>query len=292
MNSTERREASRDLPSGGSGSATTVVLKPAPKWPGIDFSELWRYRGLFFFLVWRDIKVRYAQTVLGIFWAVLQPVLTMIVFTIVFGGLAKIESDDLPYAVFSLCGLVPWTYFSNSLSGASQALVSNSALVTKIYIPRLIIPSAPVLAGLVDFGIAMVILLGMLLYFGIVPGAASVLVLPLLLLTMITLAGVGYWLSALNIQYRDIKYVAPFLVQLWMYASPIVYPLSLVPEEYRLLYSLNPMVTVVEGFRVALTGSGSLEPAHVAASVATGLLLFVSGALFFRRTERIFADVA
>lgn len=273
-------------------SPPTIVLEPASRWPGVDSAELWRYRALFFFLVWRDVKVRYAQTVLGVFWAVLQPVLTMVVFTVVFGGLAKIQSDDLPYAVFSLCGLVPWTYFSSALSGSSQALVSNAALVTKIYIPRLIIPIAPVLAGLVDFGISLLILLGMLLFFGIVPGPLALLVIPLLLLTIITVSGVGLWLSALNVQFRDIKYVAPFLVQLWMYASPVVYPLSLVPEEYRLAYSLNPMVTVVEGFRIALAGSGSLEPTHVVASVVVGLFLFGSGVMFFRRAERVFADVA
>lgn len=274
------------------GRPATVVLKPASRWPGIEFGELWRYRGLFAFLVWRDIKVRYAQTVLGLLWAVFQPIITMIVFTVVFGGLAKIESDDLPYAVFSLCGLVPWTYFSTALTGASQSLVANAPLVTKIYVPRLIIPSAPVLAGLVDFAVALIILLGMLLFFGIVPEPSALYLVPLLLLmTMLTVSGVGYWLSALNIQYRDIKHVAPFLVQLWMYASPIVYPLSLVPEEFRLAYSLNPLVSVVEGFRMALAGSGSLRPEYVAASLAVAVLLFVSGILFFRRSERVFADV-
>lgn len=274
------------------GRPATVVLKPASRWPGIEFGELWRYRGLFLFLVWRDIKVRYAQTVLGLLWAVFQPVITMIVFTVVFGGLAEIESDDLPYAVFSLCGLVPWTYFSTALTGASQSLVANAPLVTKIYVPRLIIPSAPVLAGLVDFAVALVILLGMLLFFGIVPGPSALYLVPLLLMmTMLTVSGVGYWLSALNIQYRDIKHVAPFLVQLWMYASPIVYPLSLVPEEFRLAYSLNPLVSVVEGFRMALAGSGSLRPEYVAASLSVAVLLFVSGILFFRRSERVFADV-
>jgi lipopolysaccharide transport system permease protein len=270
----------------------TIVLEPAGRWPGIGFAELRRYRGLFFFLVWRDIKVRYAQTVLGALWAVLQPVLTMVVFTLVFGGLAEIETGALPYAVFSLCGLVPWTYFSTSLTGASNSLVSNSALVTKIYIPRLIIPSAPILAGVVDFLIALVVLLGMLLAYGIVPPPSALYTVPLLLtLAMATVAGVGYWLSALNIQYRDIKYVAPFLVQLWMYAAPVVYPLSLVPEQYRLAYSVNPMVSVVEGMRLALTGDGVLLPSHVVASVSMAAVLLVSGALFFRRAERVFADV-
>ncbi len=270
----------------------TIVLEPAGGWPRVDFAELRRYRGLFLFLVWRDIKVRYAQTVLGALWAVVQPVLTMVVFTVVFGGLARIETGELPYAVFSLCGLVPWTYFSTALNGANMSLVSNPALVTKIYIPRLIIPSAPILAGLLDFAIGLVVLLGMLLWFGIVPSLAALYAVPLLLLlAMMTAAGVGFWLSALNIQYRDVKYVAPFLVQLWMYAAPVVYPLSLVPEQYRLAYSFNPIATVIEGFRVVLAGQGVLRPAYVAASLATALLLLVSGALFFRRTERVFADV-
>jgi len=269
-----------------------LVVQPSSRWPRIDIAELWRYRGLFFFLVWRDIKVRYAQTVLGALWAVFQPVITMIVFTLVFGGLAKVESDGLPYAVFSLCGLVPWTYFAAALNGSSMSLIANSALVTKIYMPRLILPCAPILAGLVDFGIAMSILLAMLLVFGITPAVSSLLVIPILvLLAMIGAAGIGFWLSALNVQFRDIKYVAPFLVQLLMYVSPVVYPLSLVPEQYRLAYSFNPMVTVVEGFRMTLAGSGSLKPEYVAASFGMGLFIFVTGALFFRRTERLFADV-
>lgn len=278
--------------SGPSEEPTTVVLEPAGRWPGVDFAELWRYRDLFFFLVWRDIKVRYAQTVLGALWAVFKPVITMVVFTVIFGGLAKIESDGLPYAVFSLCALVPWTYFSTAVNNASLSLVANPALVTKIYMPRLIIPSAPILAGLLDFAIAMIILLGMLLFFGIVPSVAALGMVPLLLgLTMLTAAGVGFWLSALNIQYRDIKHVAPFLVQLWMYGSPVVYPMSLVPEQYRLAYSLNPIVSVVEGFRIFLAGNGTLESEYLVVSFVMAVLLFVSGLVFFRRSERVFADV-
>lgn len=270
----------------------TVVLEPTGKWPGVDFGELWRYRDLFFFLVWRDIKVRYAQTVLGALWAVFKPVITMIVFTVIFGGLAKIESDGLPYSVFSLCALVPWTYFSTAVNNSSLSLMTNPALVTKIYMPRLIIPSAPILAGLLDFAIAMVILLGMLLFFGIVPSVAALGMVPLLLaLTMLTAFGLGFWLSALNIQYRDIKHVAPFLVQLWMYGSPVVYPMSLVPEQYRLAYSLNPLVSVVEGFRLYLAGNGTLRPEYLLASFLMAVLFFVSGLVFFRRSERVFADV-
>ncbi|HWK88592.1 MAG TPA: ABC transporter permease, partial [Longimicrobium sp.] len=212
-------------------SAPMLVIEPAGRWPRIDLRELWAYRGLFFFLVWRDVKVRYAQTVLGAGWAILQPVLTMLVFTVIFGRFANIPSDGVPYAVFSLAALVPWTYFSTALSGASNSLVSSTNLITKVYFPRLVIPFAPVLAGLVDFAVALVVLGAVMLYYGIVPGALALVVVPLLLLgMMLTAAGVGCWLAALNIQYRDVKHVTPFLVQVWMYASPIVYPMSLVPE--------------------------------------------------------------
>lgn len=274
-------------------SAPTLVIEPTGRWPKVDLRELWAYRGLFWFLVWRDVKVRYAQTVLGAGWAILQPVLTMLVFTLVFGMFARIPSDGVPYAVFSLAALVPWTYFSTALSGASNSLVSSTNLITKVYFPRLVIPFAPVLAGLVDFAIACVILLGVMVAYGIIPGVLSLLVVPVLLLAMIaTAAGVGCWLAALNIQYRDVKYVTPFLVQVWMYASPIVYPLSLVPERYRGLYALNPMAGIIEGFRSVLLGTGTVSWPMIGSSLLIGALLLVSGVLYFRRVERLFADVA
>lgn len=273
--------------------APMLVIEPARRWPRLGIAELWAYRGLFFFLVWRDVKVRYAQTVLGAGWAVLQPVLTMLVFTVIFGEFANIPSDGVPYAVFSLAALVPWTYFSNALTGASGSLVSSTNLITKVYFPRLVIPFAPVLAGLVDLGIAFVILLAVMLAYGIVPGAATLLVLPVLVLgAMMTAAGVGCWLAALNIQYRDVKYVVPFLVQVWMYASPIVYPMSLVPEKYRVLYALNPMAGVIEGFRAVLLGTGAVSWSMIGVSLTAGAALFLTGALYFRRMERVFADVA
>lgn len=273
--------------------ARVLVIEPAGRWPTIDLRELWAYRGLFTFLVWRDVKVRYAQTVLGAGWAILQPVLTMLVFTVIFGTFAGIPSDGAPYAVFSLAALVPWTYFSTALAGASNSLVSSSNLITKVYFPRLVIPVAPVLAGLVDFAIAFVILLLVMLGYGIVPGLLALPVLALLVFAaMLTAAGVGCWLAALNIQYRDVKYVTPFLVQVWMYASPVVYPMSMVPERYRALYALNPLAGIIEGFRAALLGTGEIPWPMIGVSLGAGVVLFVSGAIYFRRMERVFADVA
>lgn len=273
--------------------AHRLVIEPSGRWPTVDGRELWAYRGLFFFLVWRDIKVRYAQTVLGAGWAILQPVLTMIVFTIIFGNFAGIPSEGVPYPVFSLAALVPWTYFSTALSGASNSLVASTNLITKVYFPRLVIPLAPVLAGLVDLAIAFAVLLVVMLAYGMLPTAESLLVLPVLMVVMMmTAAGVGCWLAALNIQYRDVKYVVPFLVQVWMYLSPIVYPMSMVPEKYRTLYALNPMAGVIEGFRSVLLGTQAVAWSTIAVSLLAGVVLFVSGALYFRRTERVFADVA
>lgn len=273
--------------------APTLVIKPAPRVPGINARELWAYRGLFWFLVWRDIKVRYAQTLLGAGWAILQPVLTTVVFAVIFGRLARMPSDGVPYPVFALAGLVPWTYFSTALTGAGGSLVSSSHLITKVYFPRLVIPFAPILAGLVDFGVAFVVLLGGMLAYGVVPSPAALVVVPLLLLAMVvTVAGAGCWLAALNIQYRDVKHVLPFLLQVWMYASPIVYPASLVPERWRALYALNPMVGIIEGFRAVLLRTASPDWRTVGVSAVAGVVLFASGVLYFRRTERVFADVA
>jgi lipopolysaccharide transport system permease protein len=269
-----------------------TVIRPESRWPGLDLPELWAFRGLFYFLVWRDIKVRYAQTVLGVGWAILQPVLAMVVFTIIFGNFASMPSDGIPYPLFSLGALVLWTYFSTALTGASNSLVNHTNLVTKVYFPRLIIPLAPVLAGMVDFVIAFGILLAMMLAYGVVPPAAVV-VLPLfLLVALLTAGGVGLLLAALNVQYRDVKYVTPFLVQVWMYASPIVYPMSVVPEQYRHLYALNPMAGAIDGFRAALLGTGEVAWSTLAVSLVSATVLFLGGAAYFRRMEQVFADVA
>ena len=269
-----------------------IRIAPSGKWVRLNLAELWAYRDLFFFLVWRDIKVRYAQTVLGAAWAVLQPVTSMVVFTVIFGRFVRVPSEGIPYPVFSLAAIVPWTYFSSALSGASNSLINNSSLITKVYFPRLVIPIAPILAALVDFTIAAMVLLLVMLGFGRVPTAATALLLPFpVLLMMMTALGTGCWLSALNVQYRDIKHVTGFLVQVWMYASPIVYPLSLVPQDYRLLYAINPMAGAIAGFRAALLGTAGPSTLELAISFASALLLLVSGMLYFRRTEKVFADV-
>lgn len=268
-------------------------IKPSGRWPRVDLRELWTARDLLLFFVWRDIKVRYAQTVLGAGWAILQPVIAMVVFTVIFGRFAGIPSDGVPYAVFSLVALVPWTYFATSLSGSSNSLVSSTSLVTKVYFPRLAIPLSPVLAGLVDFSIAFAVLLLVLAGYGIIPSPAAVLLVPVLvLITMMTAAGVGCWLAALNLQYRDVKQITPFLVQIWMYASPIVYPLSLVPHELRMVYALNPIVGVVAGFRAVLLGQETLPWPELLIALLTSGLLLVTGTSFFRKTERVFADIA
>ncbi|MCO5195972.1 MAG: ABC transporter permease [Anaerolineae bacterium] len=258
----------------------------------VDWRELHRYRDLLFFLVWRDVKTRYAQSVLGIGWAVIQPLFSMVVFTIVFGGLAKVDSDGAPYAVFSFAALVPWTFFSNSLNSSSSSLIASSNLLTKVYFPRLIIPVAPVFAKLVDFGIAFVLLLLMLLWFRIRPNA-GILMLPYLIIVMMaTAAGMGMWLTALSIKYRDVQYAMAFSVTLLMYAAPVVYPVSAVPQQFLLLYSLFPMAGVIEGFRSALLGTVLMPWDMIAVGSASALVLFVTGAIYFRSMEKTFADVA
>lgn len=270
-----------------------VRVAPAGAWPGFDLPELWRYRGLLVFLVWREIKVRYAQTVLGAAWAILQPVLTTVVFTVIFGWFARLPSDGVPYPLFALAALVPWTYFNTAVSGASNSLVANTSLVTKVYFPRLVIPGAPVLAALLDLIVSLLALLALMLVYRMIPSLGNAMLLPLsVLVMMLTAAGVGCWLSALNIQYRDVRYVVPFLLQLWMYASPVVYSLSLVPQPYRLAYSLNPMAGAIAGFRSALLGTSGPTVTEFGASLGVACLVFAGGAAYFRRTERVFADVA
>jgi lipopolysaccharide transport system permease protein len=268
-----------------------TIIEAQSGWQLIDWRELWQYRDLFFFLVWRDVKTRYAQSVLGVGWAVIQPVFSMIVFTIVFGNLAKVDSDGVPYAIFSYTALVPWTYFSSALTGATSSLISSSSMITKVYFPRLVIPLAPVLGKLVDFGIALLILFGMMLWLQI-PPTWDALALPLLvLLMMVSAAGMGMWLTALAVQYRDVNYAMGFVVQLLMYAAPVVYPTSNVPDTWRLWYALNPMVGVIEGFRSALLGTNPMPWDLIGVGAVTAGVFLVSGALYFRRMERVFADV-
>jgi lipopolysaccharide transport system permease protein len=268
-----------------------TVIETSSGWRLIDWRELWRYRDLFYFLVWRDVKVRYAQSILGIGWAVLRPVFSMIVFTVIFGNLAKIASDGVPYAVFSYAALVPWTYFSSALTGASGSLVGASGMISKVYFPRLIIPLTTVLSNLVDFAIAMLILFGLIVWFGMQPTVWALLLPLLVLLMMLTAAGLGMWLTALAIQYRDVKYGLSFAVQLLMYATPVVYPASSVPQRYRLLYGLNPMTGVIESFRSALLSTNPMPWDLLLPGTIVAIIVFIGGALYFRRMERIFADV-
>ena len=253
--------------------------------------DFWRYRELLYFLAWRDFKVRYKQTALGAAWAIIQPFFTMVVFSIFFGYLGKIPSDGLPYPVFAYCALLPWSLFAHALTESSNSLVNNQSLLTKVYFPRLIIPIAPLFVGLVDFGIALVVLLGMMLFFGIAPGIA-ILATPLFVLfALFTALAVGMWLSALNVQYRDVRYTIPFLTQLWLFATPVAYPSSLLPEPWRSLYGLNPMAGVVEGFRWALLGHTGAPGPLIAVSVIAVLLLLFGGFWYFNRMEQTFADV-
>jgi lipopolysaccharide transport system permease protein len=273
-------------------SATQVVtLKPAKGWLGIDLKELWHYRELIYFLTWRDIKVRYKQALLGIAWSVLQPVLTTAIMTVVFGVLLKVESDGLPYPVFALSALLPWHLFQLSLQKSSISLVGNANLLTKVYFPRVIIPLSSVLAALVDFVISLILLFITMAIYRI-PLTWNVLwVIPLTILTVLAALAVGFWLSALNVQYRDVQQMVPFLIQIWMYATPIVYPISIIPEgTFRYIYSLNPMVGVVQGFRWAFFGGSPPDMTLLISSLAV-LLLLVTGLFFFRRMEKTFADV-
>ena len=269
-----------------------TLIEPRSGWVSINYKEILRYKDLFYFLVWRDIKTRYAQSVLGIGWAVIQPLFSMIVFTIVFGNLAKIDSNGVPYAIFSFTALVPWTYFSSALSGSSGSLLSASGMMTKVYFPRLIIPISPVISKLVDFFIALILLAGMMLYFGFRP-VIDVIYLPLLvLLMMFTASGLGMWFTALSIKYRDINYGMGFFIQLLMYAAPVVYPSSSVPDIYRMLYGLFPMAGVIEGFRAILLQTIKMPWDLITTGTIVSVLLIITGSFYFRRMEKYFSDVA
>jgi lipopolysaccharide transport system permease protein len=268
-----------------------TVIEPSRGWVSLRLRALWRSRELLYFLIWRDVKVRYKQTLLGAAWAILQPLLTMVVFSIFFGKLARMPSDGVPYPLFAYVALVPWTFFANGLILSSGSLVSNQTLLRKVYFPRLVIPISAVASGLIDFGIAFVVLLGLAARYGVTPTSHMLWLPALVLLALVTALGVGLWFSALNVLYRDIQYVVPFLVQVWLYATPIVYPSSLVPERWRTLYALNPMVGVVEGFRWALLGTGTAPGPMILVSAAAALALMIGGLFFFRRMEKSFSDV-
>jgi lipopolysaccharide transport system permease protein len=268
-----------------------VVIEPPSGWGSLGLGELWAHRELLYFLTWRDVRVRYKQTALGVAWAVIQPISTMVVFSLFFGRLAKVPSEGVPYPLFAFTALVPWTFFANGLTQAANSVVLNQNLVTKIYFPRLAIPIATVLAGAIDFALAFALLAVLMLYYGVVPSLHALWFVPFSLLAFVTALGVGLWLAALNVQYRDVRYTVPFLVQIWLFATPIAYPSTLLSAPWRTVYALNPMVGVVDGSRWALLGTGSPPGPMVAASTLVALLLLVSGALYFRRMERTFADV-
>ena len=271
-------------------SAPVTVIRPLRGWVPIQLGDLWKYRELLYFLTWREIKVRYKQTALGFAWAVIQPVFMMIVFTLFFGTLAKIPSEGIPYPLFNYAALLPWTLFAEGITRSSNSLVQDANLVKKVYFPRLVMPLSGILSPLVDFAIAFTILVGMMFYFGYAP-TVNVLWLPaFIVLALMTSLGVGLWLSAINVKYRDVRYVIPFLIQLWLFASPVVYSSSLLPERFQAIYGLNPMSGVIEGFRWSLLGTeppGSL----IAISVIIVIVILISGAFYFRRSEKTFADV-
>jgi lipopolysaccharide transport system permease protein len=275
-----------------SGASAITVIQASRGWVPLRLSDLWEYREVLYYLVWRDLKVRYRQTLLGVAWAFIQPLFAMVLFTVIFGKLVKVPSDGLPYAVFALAGLVPWNFFGTALTQSSNSLVVNSALLRKVYFPRLLLPLGRVLGCLPDLGLSFGLLLVMAWWYGLRPSPASLAWVPALVgLALLTALAAGIWLSALNVRFRDIQHLVPFLVQLWMFASPIVYPSSLLPPRWRTLYALNPMVGVVDGFRWALLGSGMPPSATLAASALGAVLILATGAFFFRRVEKSFADI-
>jgi lipopolysaccharide transport system permease protein len=282
----------------GRTSEPVMFIRPSKGWAALNLKELWQYRELIYFLTWRDIKVRYKQTALGAAWAIIQPFFTMVVFTIFFGRLAKVPSDNVPYPIFSYTALLPWGLFTKALTDTGRSLVAHRAMITKIYFPRLSIPIASVLGGLVDFLLAFVVLVGMMFYYRYAPGSTyqfaltpAVLSLPLfMLLAIITALGVGLWLSALNVLYRDINYILPFLTQFWLFITPVAYPASMIPKRWQLIYALNPMTGVVEGFRWALLGTATSVGPLLAVSSIIAVIVLVSGLFYFRRMERTFAD--
>jgi lipopolysaccharide transport system permease protein len=269
---------------------TTVRIEPPRGWTELRLREIWQYRELLYFFVWRDVKVRYKQTVIGIAWVVLQPLMTMGVFTLFFGRLARLPSDGLPYPVFYFSALVPWAYFSTALQSCTNVVVDNQRVITKVYFPRLVLPLSAVVSGLVDFAIGFIVLLVVTAIYGIKPTLAAFWLPVLLLLAVLTALGVGLWMSALNALYRDVRYVVPFLVQFWMFASPVAYPSSLVPQRWRWLYGLNPMAGVIDGFRWAVTGRGQAPGLLLLASSAMVVLVVVGGLFFFNRMESAVAD--
>jgi lipopolysaccharide transport system permease protein len=285
-------ETNRNLEASGVlNDKSGIRIEPTTGWVSLKLKEVWDYRELLYFLIWRDIKVRYKQTVLGAAWAIIQPFFTMVVFSLIFGKLAKIPSDGIPYPIFSFAALVPWTFFVGGLGRASNSLVGNANLIKKVYFPRLAIPISNVLSGIIDFMIAFIMLIGIMFYYGFTP-TINVIWLPFfLLLSVCSSLGVSLWLSTMNVQFRDVQYIMPFITQLWFFVTPIVYPSSLLPEPWKTLYGINPMAGVVEGFRWALLGTNTAPGPIVIVSSLVAFFLLLSGALYFRHMEKTFADV-
>ena len=272
-----------------------IIIEPSRGWISLQIRALWQYRELLYFLVWRDLKVRYKQTALGIGWIILQPLISMVIFSFLFGGLLEVPSGGVPYPLFVYSGLLPWNYFANSLNRSSTSLVNNQNLITKVYFPRLVVPISGVLSGLVDFFVSFIVLIVLMFIFKFYPTPYAIFLPGFLLLAIITALGFGLWLSALNVRYRDVNYITPFLIQIWMYLTPVIYPVTIIPEKFRFLLALNPMTGVVEGFRWALLGEQLADvqpPGSVfLLSIVISLLVLVSGTIYFRRTERKFADI-
>jgi lipopolysaccharide transport system permease protein len=269
-----------------------TIIEPSKSWVPLNLKEIWAYRELLVFMIWRDIIVRYKQTLLGATWAIVRPVSSMVVFSLFFGQLANMPSDNLPYPIFNYAALLPWTFFANGLTRVTGSIVGSSGLIKKVYFPRLIIPLSGVFGGIPDFALAFLVLMGMMVYYGIYPSWASIIWLPLLLLlASVTALGIGLWMAALNALYRDVGHVVTFIVQLWMFATPIVYPASIISEPWRTIYGLNPMVGVIEGFRWSLLNSGNPPGLMVLLSTIVSVLVLISGLFYFRRMEKTFADV-
>lgn len=270
----------------------TVIIQPVKGWVNLNLRDLWIYRELVYFLTWRDLKVRYKQSVLGVLWAIINPLVTTVIFAVIFGNLAKLPSDGVPYPIFSYAATLPWSFFAAALTVSARSMLTSGQMVSKIYFPRIIVPLSSVFANLVDFLVGFVIMIGFLFFYHITPTWNMLWLPAFLLLAMVTALGVGLWFSALLVMYRDINYVLPFLTTVWMYISPVVYASSTIPEKWRILYSLNPMVGVIEGFRWALLGTQqSISPLMIAISAGIALILFITGLFFFRRMERVFADM-
>jgi lipopolysaccharide transport system permease protein len=280
-----------ELPPNVSQEPQRVRIRPSKGWVSLNLKDLWAYRELLYFLTWRDIKVRYKQTLLGASWAIIQPLFTMLLFTLFFGKLAHMPSDGLPYPIFAYVGLLPWTFFSNAVTNSGNSLVGSSNLITKVYFPRMIIPGAAVGAGLVDFAIAFIVLIGLMIYYQVTI-TWNIVMLPVLTILITLLAiGVGMWTSALNVKYRDIRYALPFMIQLWLFASPVIYPTSLMPEKWRWVLWLNPLTGIIEGFRASLLGTNRFDWSAVGVSTAVTLAILVYSAYTFRRMEKVFADI-